>query len=92
MPRKPRLKPDTFVPSADLHALAREHFDASGKTQTELAAEMGLSAPTVSLALTPKRAGSNRYDGTRADIIRHLTGLSPVPGFRFEKPEDGASD
>lgn len=84
---KPRLRPGTFVPSSELHALAREHFDASGQTQTELAEGMGLSGPTVSLALNPKRADSSRYDGTRAEIVRHLTGLAPVFGIRFEKAD-----
>ena len=81
----PRLRPGTFVPSSDLHSLAREHFDASGLTQAGLAEAMGLSGPTVSLALNPKRAESSRYDGTRAEIVRHLTGLVPVVGVRFEK-------
>ncbi|MDT0632926.1 helix-turn-helix domain-containing protein [Rubrivirga litoralis] len=63
----------SLVPESELHTRARAAWEASGLTQREVAAALGVSQPTLSQALNdPKRSLSDlririieRYGDTR---------------------------
>ena len=85
----PDLSPGDFITADDLPAAARGAAEASGLTQTALADALGVTAPSVSQALT----GRPGLDVLRLRILAHCAGVEAEgPGYRVAsvaRPTDG---
>lgn len=70
-----------MLTNEQLAARAREAFNASGKTQQELASELGVTQPLISMAL------KGEVPSTAIAIIKHCSGVVFRPITHYVEKE-----